>query len=330
MTSHVCPALSMRFTCAFLAIVVGGCTSRSERPSSPPGEARAELELSRSQVKIGEHFELRLTCEHPAEYDAVLPALGTELAGLEVVKPGQIRTIDFGAGWRLTERKTVLRGFRPGGYTIGPLDVMLVPASPGKASSPEAVAHRKLSASKVQLEIVSSIGEAATLEDLKPLKGPYEIPLRSSWLGTTVLVVSILFILAAGVLFSRGLAARWRTQTSGQKVRPPHEIALEELKAIRQMRLLEEGRLSEYIDRVSDTLRRYIEARFALPAPERTTEEFLDEMARTPVLDRDRKRFLAEYLERCDLIKFAAAEPSRRELDELFEKSIEFIEQTVT
>ena len=109
---------------------------------------------------------------------------------------------------------------------------------------------------------------------------------------------------------------------------PAHVEALRELEAIRGLGLLEEGRLAEFTDRVSDVLRRYVEARFDLPAPERTTEEFLDEIARAPVLDRERKRFLAEYLAQCDLVKFAAREPGRRELDGIYDSSVEFVEET--
>ncbi len=54
----------------------------------------------------------------------------------------------------------------------------------------------------------------------------------------------------------------------------------------------------------------------------------MDEMARAPVLESTRKRFLADYLAQCDLVKFAAREPGRRELDELYDSSVRFVEET--
>jgi len=267
-----------------------------------------------------------MICEHPDGSEARLPALGTELAGLEVVRPGQVRTRELEPGWRRTERKTVLRGFRPGGYTVGPLEVILVPE---EGRSGPSGAGDKLSTGKVQLELTRVAGEGSSLDDLKPLKGPFELPPEPRRWGAVLAVgLGALAVLALVGFGLRVLAVRRVSPAGAEAARPPHEIALEELESIRKLGLLEQGRVSEYTDKVSDVLRRYLEARFALPAPERTTEEFLDEVARTPVLDRDRKRFLAEYLARCDLVKFAAAEPGRRELDELFESSVRFVEET--
>ena len=44
--------------------------------------------------------------------------------------------------------------------------------------------------------------------------------------------------------------------------RPPWEVALEELEALRHAHLLEEQRYAEHFDRTSDALRRYLGARF--------------------------------------------------------------------
>ena len=47
----------------------------------------------------------------------------------------------------------------------------------------------------------------------------------------------------------------------------------------------EAGRIKEFYQRISDILRHYIENRFGLHAPERTTEEFLVELKPSEVLD---------------------------------------------
>jgi hypothetical protein len=58
----------------------------------------------------------------------------------------------------------------------------------------------------------------------------------------------------------------------------------------------------------------YLEERFDFHAPERTTEEFLYELQATELLTRDQKESLAEFLKRCDLVKFAKYEPREPEL----------------
>jgi hypothetical protein len=57
--------------------------------------------------------------------------------------------------------------------------------------------------------------------------------------------------------------------------RPPWEVALEELDAVRHAGLLEVDRYSEYFDRTSDALRRYLGARFGFDGLESTTDEIL-------------------------------------------------------
>src|SRR5207245_506058 len=62
--------------------------------------------------------------------------------------------------------------------------------------------------------------------------------------------------------------------------RPPHEIAAAELERLRGRRLVEHGAFKEYYSALSDIVRRYLEDRFKLRAPEMTTEEFLLATAR--------------------------------------------------
>ncbi len=68
---------------------------------------------------------------------------------------------------------------------------------------------------------------------------------------------------------------------------------------------------------VSDTVRQYLEERFNFHAPERTTEEFLHELKATDLLLPDQKQSLGEFLNVCDMVKFARYEPGRPELEAL-------------
>lgn len=82
-----------------------------------------------------------------------------------------------------------------------------------------------------------------------------------------------------------------------------------------------------FVVQVGDVLRRYIEARFELHAPARTTEEFLEEVAR-----RDdealRSPALREFLQAGDLVKFARARPGEDELRGMLATALRFVEET--
>ena len=75
-------------------------------------------------------------------------------------------------------------------------------------------------------------------------------------------------------------------------------------------------------------LRIYLEERFSLHAPERTTEEFLHELQATELLNDNQKVFLEDFLRRCDLVKFAQHEPTEPELRELLESALRLIDET--
>lgn len=79
---------------------------------------------------------------------------------------------------------------------------------------------------------------------------------------------------------------------------------------------------------ISAALRIYIEERFSLRAPERTTEEFLLDLQNTALLSREQKELLADFLTRCDLVKFARFEPAEEDLLALQESALKFVDET--
>jgi hypothetical protein len=91
--------------------------------------------------------------------------------------------------------------------------------------------------------------------------------------------------------------------------RPPWEVALEELFDIRHAGLVPEGRLAEHFDRVSDSLRKYLGARFGFDGLESTTREALGVLRevspRVGPLDA-----IESFLRQADLVKFAKTVPT--------------------
>ena len=83
-----------------------------------------------------------------------------------------------------------------------------------------------------------------------------------------------------------------------------------------------------FVIAVSDTARTYLEERFQFHAPERTTEEFLRELAGTKLLLPEQKESLGDFLASCDLVKFAKYEPGENELRELHGSALRLVEET--
>ena len=88
------------------------------------------------------------------------------------------------------------------------------------------------------------------------------------------------------------------------------------------------GRIKEFYEQISDILRHYIEHRFNLRAPERTTEEFLAELTSADVLSKQDQERLGEFLQHCDLVKFAKYNPTTEQIQKTFDLVKDFIETT--
>jgi len=156
--------------------------------------------------------------------------------------------------------------------------------------------------------------------DIRGIKGPVHIPSSYAWIGW---LVFFLALAVAGWL----LWKRFRRKVGLVKpipIIPPHRRAKDRLRNVNEL-------LSDpykYCSVVSTVVREYLEERFDLHAPDRTTEEFLEEMRSTSVLRPDHKALLEEFLSRCDLVKFARFEPSQDELKALLEAALRFIDET--
>ena len=105
---------------------------------------------------------------------------------------------------------------------------------------------------------------------------------------------------------------------------PPHVRARQRLQVA--LHHISDPRL--FCFEVSETLRVYLEERFKLRAPERTTEEFLVELQSSSALNTDQKESLGSFLESCDLVKFARFEPNESALRELHESALRLVDET--
>jgi hypothetical protein len=134
--------------------------------------------------------------------------------------------------------------------------------------------------------------------------------------------------LTAGIIVSGGAFVLWRWLRHGKFFKmQPHEIALQHLAEAR--RLMDPDRAREYCFEVSGIVRRYIEERFWLQAPQLTTEEFIRELveAREALLATHRT-LLGDFLGHCDLAKFAGWRYCRPDLEAMQASAETFVTRT--
>jgi hypothetical protein len=161
------------------------------------------------------------------------------------------------------------------------------------------------------------LADAADIRDIKP---PIEIPDSLAWLWQLLILVAI--ALAVFLLW------RWWKNRKLNIVLPPPVPAHIRAKQKLEQALALITQPKPFVIAVSDTARTYLEERFTFHAPERTTEEFLRELAGTNLLLPEQKESLGNFLASCDLVKFAKYEPGETELRELHGSAVRLVEET--
>lgn len=202
-----------------------------------------------------------------------------------------------------------IAAYAPGKYTIPRIEI--------KYKQSSAKDWTVVKGNTVDITVRSLIPSFG-VKDIRDIKGPFYI-FEINWF---VIAAAVIIIVASVFIF-----ILYNKKRSTSPIRLPHETALEELEAIKGT-YARGGGVKEYYVGISDCVRRYIERVFRLKAPEMTTEEFLDSMKGSGALSPQQKGLLKDFLNACDLVKFAKYAPSRVEIEAVPLSAQKFIEET--
>jgi hypothetical protein len=131
----------------------------------------------------------------------------------------------------------------------------------------------------------------------------------------------------AGVLALLVLLWLWLRPQRLLSPKSAYELALEKLEKARA--LLREDDPMPYAVLVSETIRSYLGQRFQASSTRRTTEEFLRQMEadrNTPLAEH--RDLLRDFLQSCDLVKFARYQPTLTELEQVQQRATTFVTAT--
>ena len=164
--------------------------------------------------------------------------------------------------------------------------------------------------------LLPSITPLLLAEEFHDIAPPIDYSLISPWL----IFLGVFVALAVIGLIIWFVAKSFRRPTPAQ---PPRERALALLEQIRtQITAIDPYRFSI---RVSDILRRYVTEQFGLPVTRQTSVEFLNGLRGSSPFSEDEKSLLEDFLNRCDLIKFARYEATTSDSELLLEEAVRFV-----
>ena len=156
-------------------------------------------------------------------------------------------------------------------------------------------------------------------EEFHDITGPVDYFLLQPWM---------IFAAVAAILLLGGLAywliKRWRNRPV--VVPTPRQRALDLLARIETE--IETLSPYQFSIRVSDILRRYVTEQYQLPVTRQTSVEFLNALAATS-FSGDEQTLLTDFLNRCDLIKFARYDATLEDSRLLLDEAVRFVKGAV-
>jgi hypothetical protein len=274
-----------------------------------------ESTLDKQTITIGDRvlYSVKITADTALTVDSL--TVGANL-GMFEIKDYKPRESSISGGFRVTTESFSITTFTTGDYQIPPLTIRYR-TSAGETKS--------IAADPLPIKVNSLLsGEAG--EDIKPLRGPksFEKEFPLWWvLGGAALLI------AAGLFYYFYRRARKPIDLTGGVVdtRLPWEIALEALDKLRDSDLVARGEYKLFYLKLSEIFRSYLERRYGLAALERTTEEIISEF-RALALDKIEEQMIHEFLDNCDIVKFAKYHPTAEDIERDFAAAREFVIQT--
>jgi hypothetical protein len=272
------------------------------------------VRVSRLRITTAEQVSLELESRAAEAWRVAFPEIADELGEFRVSeREAERRHLDRDGTLTVTRAYT-LEPSLPGSYQVPPLTLAFGEAGEEFSFS--------LTSEPIAVEVASVLPPTLGEQDLEEIAGPEALPSRRwLWIGGGAAVAAVL---AAGAVL---LLRQGRRGAVAQKPLSSGEAALAELEALLARGLAEKGLFREFYQGLSDLARRYVERRYAIRAPERTTEEFLREAQDSPALS-GHSDLLRSFLRHCDLVKFARLQPEPAELAAAVEACRSFITRT--
>ncbi len=315
------------FICMGLLLIFGGC-KKSPTGGAKEGQfevdkvyergpATVHVRLDKTKLSIADTLLLQFEATLRPGYKIEMPKVDKVLENFGIVDWDNL-------GERLDAKNDVVTTcqYRLEPFLSGKYEIPAFTFEFRDVNDPNA--GHELTSEPIAVEVTSLLGDERAKLVIEDIEGVVEMPRpgRRWWLWIPAVLVVI--AVPAGWLLLR----RRRARQVVRIFKSAHELAYLRLRALVASKLVEQGRIKEFYEEISGILRHYIEDRFDLRAPERTTEEFLAELRFAEVLAPSDKQVLEEFLTHCDLVKFARHEPTTEQIQRTFDLVKDFIERT--
>ena len=291
--------------------------------TSESGPVRVTVRLEPEAPVIGDPLTLEIEASAEPGVELLMPEFGEALDRFAIVDYAPSERVND-AGGAVARQRYTLHAARSGTHHIPPIRIEFVDHRPGRPPAPDGEDAYELLTERIDFEIASVLPADAPL-DLRAPRGalaPLATPAPPLWPFLIVGLVVLGALAPFGVRAWLAYRARKRWRSAGEVAR----AALDELLAGPRPR--DPAEMDAFYVRLSGIVRRYIEDRFGLHSPERTTEEFLEEIVASSELRTAHHALLRGFLARADLVKFARHLPDADAVEESVRGAERFLDDT--
>ena len=315
---------------AFCLLLLAGCSRDKSLPSTSldgisretrRGPIDVLVAVDRKAPTIADRLMFSITVTVDEDYDFDFPPFGEKLDEFGIVAVVTSEPVLKDDGRLERVRTYTLEPFLSGEYTIPSMAIDFWKRGSGDTD------RKVVESEPIELTVASLLPADVQDRERHDIQGPVSLPQSLTplwWTLGSLLGIALLIVILVILVRRRG--------QNGKEIlakEPPHEVALRALEALLEQDLLAQGKLKALYQGVSDILRRYIEDRFGLRAPEQTTEEFLPSLASAREFPTRFQPLLETFLSHCDLVKFAEHQPEKAEIDRTVDSCRAFIAGTI-
>ncbi|WP_167546727.1 DUF4381 family protein [Stieleria maiorica] len=319
---HWQAAINICLLLAIFAFTAHTATAQPIVQHRQSGPVSIDVTLEPERPVIGDTVTLSIEVTAEKDVEVLMPDFGDALDRFSIVDFAPRERIDD-AGRTIANQTYRLDPPSSGRHVIPPILIEYVDRRPGRRQAPEGLDAYEVLTDRIPFEVASVLPEGAAvdlkppMQRLEPIEPP--APPRWPWIAAiaVVAIVSLPFV-------ARAIAAARRRK----RRRSAYDVATARLAKLLQAPRSSGPQIDEFYVGLSYILRKYIEDRFEMRAPELTTEEFLSSIGQSPDFSTDHQSLLREFLRQADLVKFARAQPSRDEIARAIDHVERFLEET--
>ena len=278
--------------------------------------------LDSAYIIMGKQTTLHIEIIEDVSNNGILPInderIDTIIKPIEIISRGASDTIDLQNNRRQINQDIIIQSFDSGLYAIPPI---LYIANKDSFKSNELA----LKVIPVSVDSMATINGQARI--MNPNTKWYDyLPdfITDNWGWILLAIIIITGVIIYYITRKKDVPIPLIPR---KKPIPPHELAMQQLSALKEAKLCEKGQEKEFYTRLIDILRVYIDTRFGINAMEMTSSQIIKALNSNEI-SKEPNKYMKQILEIADFVKFAKVRPLPDDNTKSFNWATQFVVDT--